>query len=134
MHHHPSWKGPREVCRPSTTTVSGERRNEVWAVCMLGCGSGKKVYSVSIDTCPVVISPGANLRLSNCPGAGPGFSSSLQYPHTQTHKDSNISLQHSHRTTEAGRQPASTFSVLPLQASFLSGTSSSYIPASFYVA
>ena len=33
-------KGP-SLYWESTTTVSGERRNEVWAVCMLGCGTGK---------------------------------------------------------------------------------------------
>ena len=45
----------------------------------------------------------------------------------------NVSLQHSHRTVEAGRQPASTFSVLPLHASFQSGAPFSSLPASCHL-
>ena len=86
------------------------------------------------DTQTIGNPPGAGLRPSVYVGAGLTIPSSPQFPPTQT----NTLMQvlppaQQHRSLEAGRQPASTFSGLPLPACFLSGAPFSSMPASCHL-
>ena len=96
----------------------------------VGCLYGRlccgKIHTY-IDTQTVRMSPEASLRSSSYLGVGSRISSSPPAPPCMCKW---LPPAQNHRTIEAGRQPPSTFSLLPLHAWFLAGALFSSVPAS----